>query len=179
MNPVTITKKWVKNFVIDLNFCPFARRPFDADRIHYILEETSEPAKIVETIRTEMQLLLKTKQYETSLIILPNALSNFYDYLDFLEIANTLLLELALEGVFQIASFHPSYQFAGTQPEDVENYTNRSPYPMIHILRESSVSWAVAKHPNTDQIPDQNIARLQALGREAVKKRWNELTAKN
>ncbi|MEM9889085.1 MAG: DUF1415 domain-containing protein [Bacteroidota bacterium] len=179
MKPVIITQQWIKSFVLQLNFCPFAKLPFEENRIHYLLEYREEEEQIYTRLVEEMQYLLHDNSFETSLIILPNALKSFQAYLDFLVVAEQLVNTLGFEGIFQIASFHPAYQFAGTAPEDVENYTNRSPYPMLHILREKSVTWAIHHHPDATQIPQQNIARLEALGKEAIKKRWNELRAKN
>jgi hypothetical protein len=175
MNAITITQNWVKEFIVGMNFCPFAKAPFTQERIRYILEESDDIDEFAKTLFRELAYLKNNPEVETTLIIHPNLLNNFQEYLLFLEVAEQLLEEIGLEGIFQIASFHPDYQFEGTAPDDVENYTNRSPFPMLHILREESVSKAVDTFPNLEDIPQQNIVRLQALGIAAVKQRWNEI----
>lgn len=175
MNPIEHTKNWLQTFVIGLNFCPFAKLPFERENIRYVLESEKNLENCLQTCVNELLLLQVQPEIETTLVIFDAALNDFHDYMDFLAVAESILPTLKLEGIFQIASFHPDYQFGGTQADDVSNYTNRSPYPMLHFLRESSVSWAVETHPNTEKIPTQNIERLEALGSHEVKKRWNDL----
>jgi len=177
--PVEITKKWVATFVVEMNLCPFAKHPFQRDKIRYIVEKNIDSQLIMSSLLKEMQYLSNTSSSKvaTTLVILPNTFADFLDFLDFLELAQQLLENLELEGILQIASFHPQYQFAGTSKDAAQNYTNRSPFPMIHLLREESVSWAVDNHPNVDDIPYRNIAHLQSLGEGAIKKLWNELTS--
>lgn len=171
------TQNWLQAFVIGMNFCPFAKVPFDQDRIQYLVEESNDLKKMAATVGNAMKELvaIPAEKVETTLIILPNAPLDFMKYLDFVDIVQDFLEESKLEGVLQIATFHPKYQFANTTPHDAENYTNRSPYPMIHLLREASVSRAVDHYPDVYDIPEQNIARLEQIGAEAIKNKWNEV----
>jgi len=175
------TQSWLEAFVIGMNFCPFAKIPFQQDRIQYLVEEKEDLESIAATVGNAMQTLIATAPdiAETTLIIIPNALQNFLEYLDFVEVVQDFLEESKLEGILQIASFHPQYQFASTTPHDAENYTNRSPYPMIHLLREKSVSRAVDQYPNVYDIPEHNIAKLEQIGVAEIKKKWNEVTSAN
>lgn len=159
------TQTWLSDFVIQLNLCPFAGKPFKEDKIRYEVCMGLEYETLVYDLIQEMQLLQSkpTSEIETTLLIYPRFLDDFEDYLDFADIANTLLDELGLRGVLQIATFHPDYQFAETDPHDVSNKTNRSPYPMLHLLREDSVEKAVASYPDVDKIPEQNILKLREL----------------
>ena len=172
MDFIDKTKSWIQTFVIGLNICPFASLPFREDKIRYRLEESERPEKLVETLMEELDFLQKNKneEIETSILIHPNVLSGFLDYNDFLSIAEAVLEEMNLEGVIQIASFHPDYQFAGEGKNVPSNYVTRSPFPMLHLLRESSVTRAVEIHPNTEQIPFDNIQKLNDLGLEKIKK---------
>ena len=174
---IQTTKTWIKTFVIGMNLCPFAKLPFQNNDIRYKVTKAAHPNELLEVLIRELENLADPpgEFVETVLIIHPNCLQEFDDYLDFLSVTTALLEEMELDGVFQIASFHPDYQFEGTKPEAVENYTNRSPYPMLHLLREESVSKAVEHYPGIDSIPDKNIANLRALGISAIKARWNEL----
>jgi hypothetical protein len=175
MNPIEYTTRWLQTFVIGLQLCPFARLPFEQQKIRYVLEEGTENEQWAAACVTELQYLIAHPETETSLLIFSTALTDFDDYLDFLDLAEHVLRVLHLEGVIQIASFHPNYQFAGSTPDDVSNYTNRSPYPMLHFLREKSVQWAVESHPNVEAIPNQNIARLEALGKKEIKQLLHDL----
>ena len=113
-------------------------------------------------------MLNKDESIETTLLIHPRVLQEFYHYNQFLNAADGLLVQMDLSGVFQIASFHPDYQFGGTQPDDVENFTNKSPYPLLHLIREDSLERAIAQYPDSDQIPERNITLLNSLGRNKV-----------
>ncbi|MEM9991249.1 MAG: DUF1415 domain-containing protein, partial [Bacteroidota bacterium] len=167
-----------QTFVLDMNLCPFAKRPFQMDKIRYKVTVTDSPEELLQALMEELLWLQQTpaQTVETSLLIHPMALQRFEAYNEFLEITDALLDDLELQGIFQIVSFHPHYQFADTTPDDVENYTNRSPYPMLHILRESSVAQAVIHYPDVDAIPEKNITKLRALGIENIKSRLDELT---
>jgi hypothetical protein len=127
---------------------------------------------LLRALEVELELLSSDSSVETTLLIHPYVLQDFFNFNQFLDDCDRLLLQLDLEGVYQIASFHPQYQFADTEPEDVENYTNRSPYPMLHILREDSVERAVAGHPDIDRVPAQNSATLSKLGKERLQAMW-------
>jgi hypothetical protein len=166
-----LTKQWIETFVLGLNLCPFARHPYKNGKIRYVVFEGVDIEHLTETLVREIAYLEQSPPsvVETSLVILKEALSDFDEYLDYLEVTEFVLNELELAGVFQIASFHPDYQFEGTEPEDAENYTNRSPFPMIHILREDSVTRAVEAYPEVGNIPEQNIATMNKLGVDKIK----------
>lgn len=171
MDFIEQTKSWIQGFVIGLNICPFASQPFREDRIRYRLEETGSSEKLVETLMEELGFLQRSKSeaVETSILIHPNVLTDFLDYNDFLSVAEAVLEEMNLDGEIQIASFHPDYQFAGEAKNAPSNYVTRSPFPMLHLLRESSVTKAIEMHPDTKQIPFDNIQKLNELGLEKIK----------
>lgn len=166
--PIQQTQSWLSNVVIGLNLCPFAKREFDGDRIHYAVIEADSAETQLEQIILHCTALDADVARETSVLIFPTSLHDFEDYLDLLDIATALLQQQSYEGVYQLASFHPDYCFAGVPPHDPSHYTNRSPYPMIHLLREASVEVALAKHPNPDMIPARNIRVTQDLGLQAM-----------
>jgi hypothetical protein len=161
---------WLTSIVIGLNLCPFAQREYKKNSIRFKTSFAVHEQDIVTDLAVELSILSKQQEIETSLLILPTALTEFEYFNDFLGVADSLLEEMNLDGVFQIASFHPDYRFAGTNNDDAENYTNRAPYPILHILRESSLDWAVDEHPDTDQIPLDNIALMNNLGVEHMRK---------
>lgn len=165
---VATTRNWLERAVIGLNLCPFARAVYAGDRIRYAVSNVTTPEALLEALAAELEVLAETDENktETTLLIHPQVLGDFLDYNDFLELADALVEELGLDGVLQVASFHPRYQFAGTESDDVTNCSNRSPYPTLHLLRESSVERAVAAHPDTEQIYRDNIRTLRQLGRE-------------
>lgn len=165
---VKTTRNWVQNLVIDLNLCPFARRELVNDRIRFAVSAATDTDELLAHLHQEMQQLLDEPAIETTLLIHPDVLTDFYDYNDFLAEADALLGYLELDGVLQIASFHPDYQFAGTEPDNVENTTNRSPFPMLHLLREESLERAIDLYPDTGNIPQQNIETVTRLGAEAM-----------
>jgi hypothetical protein len=162
------TQQWLENVVIGLNLCPFAKRPFACDQIRIAVTETHEPLEILNIIKLELDLLdVSPKEtLETTLVVTPNALLDFYDYNDFLSRAEMKIKKSGYKGVFQIASFHPRYQFQGTAADDVENLTNRAPYPIFHLLRESSLEAALSEYPNPESIYEQNIQTMQNLDQE-------------
>lgn len=166
--PIEVTKKWLSGVIIDLGLCPFAKKEFDADRIHYAVIKGDDRTDHLEQIILQCAALDKDMERETSLLIFPDALSDFEDYLDFLDIATALLEAQGYIGIYQLASFHPNYQFEDVEAGDASHYTNKSPYPMIHILREASVARAVAAFPNPENIPDRNIKLTRALGADAM-----------
>ena len=163
---IDVTRRWIESMVIGLNLCPFARRVFEGDKIRYVVSDAKDEKGLLEDLARELQSLAiaPLETVETTLLIHPRAFTDFLDYNDFLDPAEELLARLALQGVIQIASFHPDYRFADTEADAAENYTNRSPYPMLHLLREDSVS-AVADDPDELlEIPRRNIETLKALG---------------
>ncbi len=163
------TKKWLSTVIIEHTLCPFAKREYDNDRIHYAVIETANLHDQLEQVLLECDALGRDAKRETSLLIFPVGLSDFEDYLDMLELANALLKDQGYEGVYQLASFHPNYCFASSSLDDPSNYTNRSPYPMLHILREASLETAIENFPGTDKIPERNIQLTQGLGLKVMK----------
>lgn len=162
------TRHWVQNFVIGLNLCPFAKREVDGDRLRILVTEADSALRLVSVLEAELAAIRDDDTIGTTLIVHPNALSDFAAYLDFLAVADQMLVESGLEGDIQIASFHPDYQFAGTEPGDLSNFTNRSPYPMLHLIRETDVEQAALRHPDVEGIPERNIALMNELGRERL-----------
>jgi hypothetical protein len=162
--------------VIGLNLCPFAENPYRSNRVRFRISEQRSAAGLLQDLRSELGKLASAEpaDCETSLLIHPWVLTDFIEYNDFLAVCDAVVLELDLEGVLQVASFHPQYQFAGTQPDDIENFTNRSPYPMLHLLREASVERAVAAVRDTEEIFRRNIRTLRALGHVGWKRLWGE-----
>ncbi len=165
---ISHTKKWLSDVIIHHALCPFAKREFDAGRIHYAVIEAEDLQGQLEHILLECITLDRDTDRETSLLIFPTAMSDFETYLDMLELATAVLENQGYAGIYQLASFHPHYQFENIDETDASHYTNRSPYPMIHILRESSVEKAVESHPNPEGIPDRNIKLTQELGLDAM-----------
>lgn len=169
---IAATRHWLEAAVIGLELCPFAKPAHAQGLIRYAVSSADAPELLLADLLRELQTLAEADpaEIETTLLIHPDALTEFLDYNDFLDVADAALEDLGLDGVIQIASFHPQYQFAGTGPDDIENYTNRSPYPMLHLLREASVERAVAAFPDTTQIFEKNIETLRRLGLEGWKR---------
>ncbi|MCB0686202.1 MAG: DUF1415 domain-containing protein [Saprospiraceae bacterium] len=167
-------RNWVETVVIGLNLCPFAKKPLVKNSVRFIVSEADSEEKLLVDLWKEIEHIRDHPEMETTLLIHPMVLSDFSAFNDFLQLTDELLRQMDLEGVFQIASFHPDYQFEGTKSEDVENYTNRSPYPILHILREESLDIAIDKYPDTDQIPPRNIKLMREMGTEKI----NELLRK-
>lgn len=159
---------WVESLVIDLNLCPFAKRELVKNRVRFSVTEAVTEEQLLMDLQAELELLDSDETVETTLLIHPKVLQEFYDYNQFLSCADSLLAQMGLNGVYQIASFHPHYQFGGTAPDDVENYTNRSPYPMLHLIREESLERGIANYPDVDQIPERNIELVNSLGRDKM-----------
>lgn len=170
---IAATVDWIEKAVIGLNLCPFARAVQTGGRIRYVVTEAGTPEALVEVLVGELSLLAAADPagIETTLLIHPRALHDFLDYNEFLDVADAVVEQLGLTGVVQVASFHPHYQFAGTAADDIDNYSNRSPYQTLHLLREDSVERAVAAHPDTDRIFENNIETLRRLGRAG----WDRL----
>jgi uncharacterized protein len=158
------TKKWIIDVVIGCNFCPFAGREVKRDSIHYEVLQNATQESVLESVMHSFHKLDDNENIETSLLILPGSFESFDDYLQLLDMTNSLLEEQDYEGIYQVASFHPQYLFAGSHNEDPSNYTNRSPYPMLHFLREDSVSKAIDSYPDIDEVPNRNIAFTQEKG---------------
>ncbi|MBA4067913.1 MAG: DUF1415 domain-containing protein [Isosphaera sp.] len=170
------TKRWIADVVIGLNLCPFARRVFDGNLIRYTVTAAADAESLRAALADELRFLAgaPAAEVETAFLIHPRALTDFLDYNDFVAEAESVVADLGLEGVIQIAGFHPLYQFAGTRPDDVENYTNRSPYPMLHLLREDSVSAVNDDPEKVAEIPRRNVEALRRLGLKKVLGRLGE-----
>lgn len=160
------TAAWVDQVVIGLNLCPFAKAVQVKDQIRYVISEATDEETLLDQLRAEMERLVATdpSEVDTTLLIHPWVLNDFIDFNDFLGLAEEALEDLGHEGVLQVASFHPLYQFEGTDPDDVTNATNRSPYPTLHLLREESVDRAVAAFPRAGAIFEKNIRTMEELG---------------
>lgn len=167
-------RRWLERAVIGLNLCPFAKAAYVKQRAHIVVSAATTPERLLEDLGRELEDLRDTDpaQRETTLIVHPQVLADFYDYNDFLDTADAALEALELDGVIQVASFHPDYQFDGTAPGDPENNSNRSPWPLLHLLREASVEQAIENFPDIDSVPDRNIATLRALGNDGWRRLW-------
>lgn len=163
-NIVRSVRQWVDSVVAGLNLCPFAKRELENNRVRFSQAEATTEEQLLGALEAELELLNDDSSIETTLLIHANVLQDFPDYNQFLNLADVLLVEMKLDGVYQVASFHPDYQFGGTDPSDAENYTNRSPYPLLHIIREESLERAIAGFPDIEQIPQRNIELLNSLG---------------
>lgn len=158
------TKKWIIDVVIGCNFCPFAAKEIKRDTIQYEVLTDATTTTALQAVMTTIYHLDAAKQIETSLLILPGSFDLFKEYLHLLELAERLLVKEKYEGIYQIASFHPKYLFTGSNVDDPSNYTNRSPYPMFHFLREESLSKAIDSYPDIDDVPNRNIAFTREKG---------------
>jgi uncharacterized protein len=171
---VAATKAWLEKAVIGLRLCPFAPEPVLNDRVRFYVSEERSPEGLLGELARELLTLqaIDPSQCETTLLIHPWVLNDFLDYNDFLQDCDDVVERLDLEGELQVASFHPHYQFAGTRVNDIENFTNRSPYPILHLLREASVERAVAGFEGIDEIGPRNIETLRTLGHEGWRRLW-------
>lgn len=158
------TQAWVRKVVIGLNFCPFAAREVQRGSIHYEVVRCWDLHACLDRVLRECQRLDTHPEIETTLIILPEAFQVFETFLDMLDTADGVLYENGYEGIYQVASFHPDYRFAGTDNSDPTNYTNRSPYPMLHLLREASLEKTLEHYPNPEEIPERNIRTARQRG---------------
>ncbi|MFO7592462.1 MAG: DUF1415 domain-containing protein [Pseudomonadota bacterium] len=165
------TRCWIERAVIAFNLCPFAGKPYAGEQVRYVVSEAREPEHLLEDLQRELEHLRATdpKEVETTVLIHPRVLQDFLDYNDFLDLVDALLEQGGYEEEFQVAGLHPDYQFAGTEPEDAENYTNRSPYPILHLLRVEGVARAIAAYTRPEQIPERNIERMEELGAERMR----------
>jgi hypothetical protein len=173
------TRRCISSFVIGLGLCPFARRVFDAGRVRYAISHSRDKNTLSNDLASELHLLLASPsmQIETTLLLHPHVLGNFLDYHDFLSAVDQLLQDLRLWGTVQVASVHPQYRFAGTDVNAAENDTNRSPYPMLHLLREASVSRAAGASDEVLEIPRRNIKTMRNFGHEQLLKKLQALEA--
>jgi uncharacterized protein len=166
--PETIAsvKHWLEVAVVGLNLCPFAKAVHVKDQIRYVVSEATNIDALCDDLVRELETLAESnpEKTDTTLLILPNVLQDFLDFNDFLDVADGIVEELELDGVLQVAPFHPQFQFEDTETDDITNYTNRSPFPILHLLREESVTRAVDAFPDELAIAENNIATLQKLG---------------
>ena len=165
------TTRWLERAVIGLNLCPFAKAVHVKGQIRYVVSDATTPEALANELQRELEFLAEANAelVDTTLLIHPHVLTDFLDFNDFLEVADGIVDELELDGTLQVASFHPQFQFEGTEPDDITNYTNRSPYPTLHLLREDSVERAVAAFPDELAIAEANIGTLEKLGHEGWK----------
>ena len=162
------TQAWLERAVIGLNLCPFAKAVHVKRQVRYVVCESVAEDEILQLVEQELKFLAEVDplQSETTLLVLPNALPDFMDFNDFVGEAEQVLADLDLEGTLQVASFHPDFQFAGTSEDDITNFTNRSPYPTLHLIREASIDRAVAAFPEADVIWQTNMQTMEELGDE-------------
>jgi len=165
------TRHWVSDVIVAENICPFAQREVSRDSVRVSVSRVKKMAMALETLMLEVAWLDEHASTQTTLLVFPTLFRDFELYLDFVEIADRLLIDQGYEGVYQLATFHPDYCFADAAPDDPANYTNRSPYPMVHLLREESLSQAIEHYGDTRQIPENNIARLREMGAEEAQRR--------
>jgi hypothetical protein len=170
---IAATRAWLERAVIGLGLCPFAKAVHVKGQIRYVVSRARNSDVLLEHLERELDALAAAPpdEVDTTLLIHPDVLEDFLDYNDFLELADRVVEELGYAGVLQVASFHPRYQFEGTDADDITNYTNRSPYPILHILREASVDQAVAAFPEAEKIFEKNIETMQRLGKDG----WENL----
>lgn len=161
-------RQWVETFVVGMNLCPFAKRELVKNRVRFVTTAATTAEQLLQVLQTELELLSADPSVETTLLIHPAVLQDFYDFNDFLGFADSLLVDMELEGIYQVASFHPDYQFGGTRPGDAENYTNRAPYPVLHLLREESLERVIADYSDVDDIPERNIELMNSLGQDKL-----------
>lgn len=174
-NIIQQTQNWIDKFVIDLNLCPFASSPFRSNNIEYIVNFEGSIENHLQQLADCFIKLDTDSTLETSFLIFSNSYHSFSDYLDLLDLANHLLKDLDYEGTYQIASFHPNYQFEESEKNDASNFSNRSPYPMLHLLRESSLEKAIDNYSNTKQISEKNIQTLRNIGFQKLNKQLNNI----
>jgi len=163
---IAATRAWVERAIIGLNLCPFAKTVYLKDQVRFVVSEARSAGALLADLEGELRFLsgVPADAVDTTLLIHPHVLNDFLDYNDFLDVADAAVERLGLAGAIQVASFHPEYQFAGTAPDDVTNFTNRSPYPTLHLLREASVDSAVAAFPDAELIYQRNIEIMRRLG---------------
>ncbi len=170
------TRRWLEKSVIGLELCPFAEGPYRSGRVRFCVSEERSAAGLLEELRTELLHLhgADPRICETTLLIHPWVLTDFIEFNDFLEVCEAAVVDLDLEGELQVASFHPQYQFAGTAPSDIDNFTNRSPHPTLHLLREASIERALATIEDPAEIYRRNVRTLRALGLAGWQALWKD-----
>jgi hypothetical protein len=169
---ITVTRTWLEKAVIGLNLCPFAKAVHIKDQVRYVVSAASSAEELLQDLVKELEVLAESnaEKIETTLLIHPYVMNDFLDFNDFLDVADGAVEELDLDGILQVASFHPYYQFADANIDDIENFTNRSPFPTLHLLREESIDKAVEAFPEADEIYEKNIRTLKDLGLDGWRK---------
>lgn len=162
------TKEWVRSFIVGMNVCPFAKREVERESVRYVVVRSRQMDVALEELIAEVNYLDQHPDTETTLMIFPTLFQDFMHYLDFVDASEQLMFEQGCEGVYQIATFHPKYCFAGAEEDDVSNYTNRSPYPMLHLIREASMEKAIEFFGDTSSIPERNIKLMEQTGQVAL-----------
>src|SRR5438067_5605503 len=165
---IAATRRWVERAVVGLNLCPFAKAVVVKEQVRYVVSPARTPEELLEQLMNELQDLADTdpEQVDTTLLIHPFVLNDFLDFNEFLDVADAAVEDMRLDGEIQVASFHTDYQFADTDPNDISNYTNRAPYPILQLLREDSIDRAVEAFPEAEEIFEKNIETLEGLGHE-------------
>ena len=171
---ISQTQEWLTKAVIGLNLCPFAKSVHVKEQIRYVVSEAETPEALLEDLINELAVLRDTdpEQLDTTLLIHPKVLGDFEEYNDFLDVVDAAVEDMELDGELQVASCHPQYQFVGNEPANTENYTNRTPYPTLHLLREASIERAVDSFPDAADIYETNMETLRKLGLEGWKRLW-------
>jgi hypothetical protein len=170
---IAATRNWLEKAVIGLNLCPFAKSVYVKEQVRYVVSGAATPEALLEQLMDELQFIsdASPEEVDTTLLIHPFVLQDFQDYNEFLDVCDAAVEDMQLDGEIQVASFHPDYQFADTDPNDISNYTNRAPYPILHLLREDSIDRAVEAFPEAEAIFEKNIETMEKLGHEG----WDKL----
>ncbi len=171
---IEASQKWVESMVVGLNLCPFAKREVVKNRVRYVDATVTDLESLLALIESELTFLREHDDVETTMLMTPSMLADFDEYLDALVLSEQLVNMMGMQGEFQIASFHPDYCFEGVEHDAVENYTNRAPYPTFHLLREASLEGAIERYPDTEQIPETNIALMQSMGIDRIRAMLNQ-----
>ncbi len=171
---IAATRAWLEKAVIGLNLCPFAKAVHVKNQIRYVVSAATTPEALQAELAAELRFLVAAdpQEVDTTLLIHPQVLQDFLDYNDFLDVVDATVEDTGVDGELQVASFHPDYQFGGTDADDIENYTNRSPYPTLHLIREASIDRAVEAFPEAEDIYEANMATMRKLGIAGWRKLW-------
>lgn len=169
LDPIILTRNWLVSVVVDLNLCPFARKPLQEDRVQFTTSHAQDMEDSLLALIEACKQLDQDDDIETILLIYPDHWHDFHQYLDLVAMAENILIDQDYEGIYQVASFHPDYCFNDTDFDDASNYTNRSPYPMLHLIREHSLEQAIANHPDPESIPERNIELTRSMGVEKMR----------
>ena len=173
---IAATREWLEKAVIGLNLCPFAKAVYVKNQVRIVVSAAKHLDSLLEDLDRELDFLAAANpdEVDTTLLVHPTLLPDFLDFNDFMQLADAAVEEHELEGILQIASFHPQFQFEGTEPDDMGNYTNRAPFPILHLLREASIARAVAAFPEAETIYERNIETLKALGHAGWQALWRK-----